>query len=42
MRMQLKYCYSDPDRHGNPRVYFWRGRGHKKIRIKEPVGTASV
>jgi integrase len=34
-----EYVYSDPSRHGRPRLYFWRGRGHKKIRIRERPGT---
>lgn len=36
---KLKFIYEDLDRHGNVRLYFWRGRGHRKIRIKEPFGT---
>lgn len=36
---RLKYVHEDMDRHGNVRVYFWRGLGHRKIRIREPLGT---
>jgi integrase len=36
----LKYVYEDEDRHENVRRYFWRGKGHKKIRIHEEPGTA--
>ena len=34
-----RYLYEDVDRHGNVRVYFWRGKGHRKTRIKAPPGT---
>jgi integrase len=27
------------DRHGNVRIYFWRGKGHRKVRMREPVGS---
>jgi hypothetical protein len=27
------------DRHGNVRIYFWRGIGHRKIRFYEKVGS---
>src|SRR5262245_23197446 len=30
-----QYVYRVPNRHGKERVYFWRGRGHKRIRILE-------
>jgi integrase len=36
---RLKYVHEDIDRHGNVRVYFWRGAGHRKIRIREAPGT---
>lgn len=36
---KLRYVYEDKDRHGNVRIYFWRGAGHRKIRIKEEPGT---
>ena len=38
LRLNLRYVYCDVDRHGNARVYFWRGKGHRKTRIREPVG----
>lgn len=34
-----KYVHEDVDRHGNPRIYFWRGAGHKKIRIRARPGS---
>lgn len=36
---KLRHVHEDMDRHGNVRVYFWRGKGHRKIRIKEAIGT---
>ena len=36
---RLKYVYEDQDRHGNVRLYFWRGRGHRKIRLRATFGT---
>lgn len=36
---RLRYVYEDVDRHGNVRIYVWRGRGHPKIRIREKPGT---
>lgn len=36
---RYKYVHEDVDRHGNPRIYFWRGKGHKKIRIRARPGT---
>ncbi len=38
MRVALKFIYRSRDRHGNLRVYFRRGA--RKIRIREPVGSA--
>src|SRR5215510_11787181 len=35
----MKYLYADRDRHGNVRCYFWRGKGHKKIRIHDAPGS---
>jgi hypothetical protein len=35
----MRYVYEDVDRHGNVRVYFWRGKGHKKIRLRAVPGT---
>lgn len=34
-----RYLYEDADRHGNVRVYFWRGKGSPKIRIRSTPGT---
>lgn len=36
---RLRYVHKDRDRHGNVRVYFWRGQGHRKIRLREEPGT---
>src|SRR5437667_6408436 len=36
----LIYVYEDVDRHGNVRIYFWRGKGHRKVRLREKPGTA--
>lgn len=36
---RLKFLYQDVDARGNVRLYFWRGRGHRKIRIREPFGS---
>jgi site-specific recombinase XerD len=32
-----KYCYPMPNRHGTERYYFWRGEGHPKVRVNEPL-----
>lgn len=37
---KLRYVYEDVDRHGNIRIYFWRGKGHRKTRLREAPGTA--
>lgn len=34
-----RYLYEDVDRHGNVRIYFWRGKGHLRTRIKSTPGT---
>jgi hypothetical protein len=39
VELDLRYVYADVDRHGNVRIYFWRGKGHRKIRMREPVGS---
>jgi integrase len=39
--LKLPYVYSIPDRHGNDRLYFWRGKGHQRIRLRETPGTAA-
>lgn len=36
---RMKYVYEDIDRHGNVRLYVWRGKGHRKIRIRAPFGS---
>jgi integrase len=36
---RLPYLYADKDRHGNTRIYFWKGKGHTKVRVKERRGT---
>ena len=41
VKSTLPYVYSIPDRHGKARLYFWRGRGHPRIRLKEMPGTAA-
>ena len=38
MKLPL-YVYSIPSRHGKPRLYFWRGEGHKRVRIHEKRDT---
>ncbi len=39
MIVKYRYIYVDVDRHGNARVYFWRGKGHRKLRIRERLNT---
>jgi len=39
IRIERRYVYEDVDRHGNVRIYFWRGKGHRKVRISERPGT---
>lgn len=39
MLIDLPYVHEDLDRHGNVRIYFWRGKGHRKVRIREQPGT---
>src|SRR5262245_2935399 len=34
-----QFVYIVPSRQGKQRVYFWRGRGHRRIRMKETPGT---
>lgn len=36
---KMRYVHQDIDRHGNVRVYVWRGKGHPKTRIREQPGT---
>jgi integrase len=35
----FKYVYVDSDRHGKTRVYFWRGAGHSRIRLRQDPGS---
>jgi integrase len=37
--IERRYVYEDVDRRGNVRTYFWRGKGHRKVRIHEKRGT---
>jgi hypothetical protein len=39
IRIERRYVNEDADRHGNVRIYFWRGKGHLKVRILEKPGT---
>lgn len=39
MNVKYRYIYEDVDRHGNVRIYFWRGKGHRKVRLREKVGS---
>lgn len=36
---RFRYVYEDVDRHGSVRIYFWRGKGHRKVRLREKPGT---
>jgi integrase len=37
--VKYPYVYEDVDRHGNVRLYFWRGKGQPKVRLREVLGT---
>src|SRR5262245_5707813 len=39
VNVKYRYLYEDIDRHGNVRIYFWRGKGHRKVRVREKVGS---
>lgn len=39
MRLRLRHIHTDRDRHGNVRVYFQKGRGAPKIRLRAPIGS---
>ena len=39
MKLSLRYVYFIPDRLGNARMYFWRGKGHPRIRLRERSGS---
>jgi hypothetical protein len=34
-----RYVFQDTSRHGKSRAYFWRGKGHRKIRLREDLGS---
>jgi hypothetical protein len=38
---RLRYIVRDRSRHGQVRVYFWRGKGHGKVRLIETEGSAA-
>ncbi|CAH1658473.1 Site-specific recombinase XerD [Hyphomicrobiales bacterium] len=40
MKIAFPYVYKDTDRHKNNRYYYWRGKGHPKIRIRAAPGTS--
>ena len=46
MNVKFRYIYEDVDRHGNVRIYFWRGKGHRKCacerRLDRLSSTASI
>jgi hypothetical protein len=33
------YVYRDDSRHDQRRIYFWKGRGHRKVRMFDVPGT---
>jgi hypothetical protein len=37
--VKYRHVYEDVDRHGTVRLHFWRGRGHRKIRVREAPGS---
>ena len=34
-----RYVFQDTSRQGQRRTYFWRGKGHEKIRVREDLGS---
>ena len=34
MLKRYRFVYQDMDRHGNLRLYVWRGKGHRKVRLR--------
>lgn len=40
-KRRYRYIHEDMDRHGNVRIYFWRGKGQPKIRMREQPGTVA-
>ena len=41
VKINLPYVYMIPDRHGNRRLYFWLGKGHPRVRLRDQPGTAA-
>lgn len=41
MKVPLRYVYSIRDRHGNERLYFWRGKGYPRVRMREAMGSVA-
>lgn len=37
--VKRRYVHADVDRWGNVRIYFWRGRGHRKVRMHAAPGS---
>ena len=33
------YCYPELSRHGKLTVFYWRGKGTKRVRIRDEIGT---
>jgi integrase len=40
MKLDLRYLYEDVSAWGQVRLYAWRGKGHRKVRIRSAPGTA--
>ena len=41
MKIAYQYVYRIPDRHGNERFYFWRGKGHPRLRLRDAPGSVA-
>jgi integrase len=41
MQIKYRYVYVIPDRHGTQRIYFWRGKGHRRVRLREEPGSGA-
>ena len=41
IKAAFRYLYEDVDRHGNVRLYVWRGKGYRKVRLRSQPGTAA-
>ena len=39
LKVGYRYVYEDVDRHGNVRLYVWRGKGHRKVRLKSRLNS---